>query len=46
MVLVGRSVGKRQLQRPRRKWDDLKMDLQGVGWGGMDWNDLAQDRDR
>jgi len=33
--------------RPRRKWEDnIKMDLQGVGCGGMDWIELAKDRDR
>ena len=46
-VLVGKSEGKRQLGRPGRKWDDnIKMDLQKVGCGGMDWIDVAQDRDR
>jgi hypothetical protein len=45
-ILVGRSKGRRQLGRPRRRWEDnIKMDLQGVGWG-MDWIELAQDRDR
>jgi hypothetical protein len=33
--------------RPRRRWEDnIKMHLQEVGWGGMEWIDLAQDRDR
>jgi hypothetical protein len=46
-VLVGKSEGKRPLGRPRRRWDDnIKMDLQEVGCGGMDWIDLAQDRGR
>jgi hypothetical protein len=45
-ILVGNSEGKRPLQRPRRKWvDNIKMDLRGIGWVGMDWIDLAQDRD-
>ena len=39
--------GKRPLGRPRRRWEDnIKMDVQKVGYGGMDWIDLAQDRDR
>jgi len=46
-VLVGKPEGKRPLWRPRRRWEDnIKMDLQEVGYGGMDWIDLAQDRDR
>jgi hypothetical protein len=46
-VLVGKSEGKRPLGRPRRRWEsDIMMDLQEVGCGGMDWIDLAQDRDR
>ena len=46
-VLVGKPEGKRPLGRPRRRWEDnIKMDLQEVGCGGMDWIDLAQDRDR
>ena len=41
------SEGKRSLGRPRRRWDDnIKMDLQEVGCEGMDWIDVAQDRDR
>jgi hypothetical protein len=46
-ILVGRPEGRRPLGRPRRRWkDNIKMDLQEVGWGGMDWIDMAQDRDR
>ena len=47
-VLVGKPEGKRPLGRPRRTWEDnIKMDLQEVGWGGRgDWMELAQDRDR
>jgi hypothetical protein len=46
-VLVGRSEGRRPLGRPRLRWEDnIKMDFQEVGWGGMDWIDMAQDRDR
>ena len=45
--LVGKPEGKRPLGRPRRKWEDnIKMDLQEMGCGGMDWIELAQDRDR
>jgi hypothetical protein len=45
-VLVGKPEVKRPLGRPRRRWEDnIKMDLQEVG-RGMDWIDLAQDRDR
>ena len=46
-VLVGKPEGKRPLGRPKRGWEDnIKMDLQDVGCGGMDWIDVAQDRDR
>jgi len=46
-VLMGRPEGKRPLGRPRIRWEDnIKMDFQKVGWGGMDWIDVAQDRDR
>jgi hypothetical protein len=45
-VLLGKPDGRRPLERPRRKWkDNIKMDIRDVGWG-MDWIDLAQDRDR
>ena len=45
-VLVGKSEGKRPLGRPKHKWKhNIKMDLQEVGLGGMDWIDLAQDRE-
>ena len=47
MVLVGGPEGNRPLERLRSKWEDnIKMHLQEVGCGGMDWIDLAQDRDR
>ena len=46
-VFVGKPEGKRPLWRPRRRWEDnIKMELQEVGCGGMDWIELAQDRDR
>ena len=44
---MGKPEGKRPLGRPRSRWEDnIKMDLQEVGCGGMDWIELAQDRDR
>ena len=44
---MGKPEGKRSLGKPRRRWEDnIKMDLQEVGWGIMDWIDVAQDRDR
>jgi len=47
MVLVGKPEGKRPLGRPRHRWvDNIRMDLQEVGCGYMDWIGLAQDRDR
>jgi len=47
VVLVGRPVRKRPLGRPRHRWEDyIEMDLQEVGWGGMDWIGMSQDRDR
>jgi len=46
-VLVGKPEGKRPLGRPRHRWEDnIKMDLQEVGCGGVDWVQLAQDMDR
>jgi len=45
-VLVGKPQGKSPLGRPRRRWQDIKMDLQEVGCRGMDWIELAQERDR
>ena len=46
-VLAGKPEGRRPLGRPRRRWEDnIKMHLQEVGCEGMDWIELAQDRDR
>jgi hypothetical protein len=46
-VLVGKSEGKRPLDRPRRRWEDgIRMDRRETGLGGVDWIRLAQDRDR
>jgi hypothetical protein len=46
-VLVGRPERKRQFGRTRRRWEDnIKMDLQEVGWGGMDWIGPVQERDK
>jgi len=46
-VLVGKPEGRKPLGRPRRRWEDsIKMHLQEVGCGGMDWIELPQDRYR
>ena len=46
-VLVGKPEGKRPLGGPRHIWEDnIKLDLQELGCGGMDWIAVAQDRDR
>jgi hypothetical protein len=46
-ILVGKPEGIRTLVRPRRRWkNNIKMDLQEVGCGGLDWIELAQDRNR
>jgi len=45
-VLLWKPEGKRPVERPRRRWMDIRMDLQEVGCGYMEWIGLAQDRDR
>jgi hypothetical protein len=46
-ILVGNPEGKRPLGRPRLRWvGNIKMKLREIGWDGMDWIDLAQDRDQ
>jgi hypothetical protein len=46
-VLVGKPEGKRLLVRPRGRWEDvISMDLRGIGWGSVEWIQLAQDGDR
>jgi hypothetical protein len=45
--LVGEPEGKRPLRRPRCRWvDNIRMDLRDIGWGGVDWIDMGQDRDQ
>jgi hypothetical protein len=46
-IFVGKPEGKRPLGRPRRRWENnIRMDLGEVGWGDVDWIDLAKDRNR
>jgi hypothetical protein len=46
-ILVGNPEGKRPLKRQRCRWvNNIKLDLREIGWGGMDWSELAQDRDQ
>jgi hypothetical protein len=46
-ILVGKPECKRPLGRSRRRWvDNIKIDLRKIEWDGMDWIDLAQDRDQ
>jgi hypothetical protein len=46
-ILAGTTEGKSALERPRCSWmDDVKIDLGEIGWGGVDWFDVAQGRDR
>jgi hypothetical protein len=45
--LMGKPEGKRPLGKPRRRWEDgIRMDLREIGWGSVDWIQLAQDRNR
>jgi hypothetical protein len=47
LQIKARKKGKRPLGRPRRRWvDNIRMDLELRGWGGVDWIGVAQDRDR
>jgi hypothetical protein len=44
-ILVGNPEGKKPLGRPRRRWvDNIRMDLREIGWDGVEWMDVAQDR--
>jgi hypothetical protein len=46
-ILLGKPEGKRPVGRSKRRWvDNIKIELREIGWGGMDWIDLAQDRDQ
>jgi hypothetical protein len=46
-ILVGKPEGRRPLGRPRRRWVyNIKIDVIEIKWGGMDWIDLAEDRDQ
>ena len=44
-VLLGKPEEKRPLGRPRQRKEDIKMDIKDVGWEGVDWTDMAQDKD-
>jgi hypothetical protein len=44
-IFVGKPEGKRRMGRPRHRWvDNIKMDLTEIGWDGMDWTDMAQEK--
>jgi hypothetical protein len=45
-ILVGKPEGRRPLGRPRRWVDNIKIDLRDIGWDGINWIDLAQERDQ
>jgi hypothetical protein len=47
MILVGKPEEKKPVRRPRHRWvDNIKIDLREIGWDGMDWSELVQDRDQ
>jgi hypothetical protein len=47
LILVGKPEGERSLGRPKRRWvNNIKIDFREIVWDGMDWIDLAQDRDQ
>jgi hypothetical protein len=47
MILVGKPEEKKPLRRQRHRWvDNIKMDLSAIGWGGTNWIDVAQNRDK
>jgi len=43
--LVGKPKGNRQLGRPRHRWEDIRIDIREIGWEGVGWMHLAQDKD-
>jgi hypothetical protein len=46
-ILVRKPLGRRPQGKPRRRWvDNIKMDIREIGWDGMDWIDLVQDKDQ
>jgi hypothetical protein len=46
-IFMGKPEGRRPLEKPRRRWvGNVKIDLREIGWGGMDWIDLVQDRNQ
>jgi hypothetical protein len=46
-ILVRKPEGKRSLRRPKRKWvGNIKIDFREIGWDGVDWIDMAQDKDQ
>jgi hypothetical protein len=44
--LIGKPEGKRPLVRPKRRWDNIRIDFREIAWEDMDWMHLAQDRDQ